>query len=585
MIINKIQNNGDSTQQSSFWLGLIIPYLYRQTYSFIERGSTLESKQNVMAEDGHIIIDDDCVSWSVSESKSSHTGSLSMRLLGGDFPYLDKVLVDDWIIFWVFNSKTEYLKAKGKIKNKNFQDLNTRNSGLKFIGKVASLVKSFSRSPENGAISSGYELNAKSFQELDQNIYFDLTGGYLKNNFVWPRQEDINSAYPTPTAIVTTQQAIQDIYGWGFSIGSARIRNINEFYSQAVSISRNETILIPETIGKILDRPEPYEYLNFFKLFIGAQNYQTSYAGDFNAPIRGVYNSKMEIKDPHQLLGLYTIGGSLWSLMSRYLNYPVNEMYTCLRLDENDRISPTLICRRTPLSSSASFIKEAIYAQEYVSALRTFDYSSLNIGQGVLKDSTQEVVESFGITEFSSLPAWEIPIEMVYSCIHGRNSAMRKNYVLWNCTNHEIKAEFVHQFKKESYDEVSIKRNGLFTEESSLTGNFIADQIDKTQGIANFYNYIGADIVMNQHLKLTGSIRAVGIIEPICIGDNCIFDNMLYHIDTIGHSGSIDGSGRKSFETSLGLINGIKMSEIDLQQPDYLSPLDRSSSSTTERGN
>lgn len=66
-----------------------------------------------------------------------------------------------------------------------------------------------------------------------------------------------------------------------------------------------------------------------------------------------------------------------------------------------------------------------------------------------------------------------------------------------------------------------------------------------------------ADWKFNGHLKLRGTLRTLGITEPICEGDNIEVNGIVLHIDSLTLQGTLGQDGRKSFTTSLSVSNGI----------------------------
>jgi hypothetical protein len=43
----------------------------------------------------------------------------------------------------------------------------------------------------------------------------------------------------------------------------------------------------------------------------------------------------------------------LWSVLQQFLNPTVNEMYTCLRVNKDNRVVPTLVVRQIPFTTEA----------------------------------------------------------------------------------------------------------------------------------------------------------------------------------------------------------------------------------------
>jgi hypothetical protein len=82
-------------------------------------------------------------------------------------------------------------------------------------------------------------------------------------------------------------------------------------------------------------------------------------------------------------------------------------------------------------------------------------------------------------------------------------------------------------------------------------------QDDIVQGGPTKWMDLLADFIVGGHMVFTGSLTTVGITAPICIGDNIEWDGIVFQIETITHSCSIDASGKKIFLSSFALTHGI----------------------------
>jgi hypothetical protein len=68
-----------------------------------------------------------------------------------------------------------------------------------------------------------------------------------------------------------------------------------------------------------------------------------------------------------------------------------------------------------------------------------------------------------------------------------------------------------------------------------------------------------SDILMGQHLRLTGTLSIIGVQAPICHGDNLEWDGVVFHIESISHQCQIAPDGKKVFATTLSLSHGIRV--------------------------
>jgi hypothetical protein len=81
---------------------------------------------------------------------------------------------------------------------------------------------------------------------------------------------------------------------------------------------------------------------------------------------------------------------------------------------------------------------------------------------------------------------------------------------------------------------------------------------------AGDWMYILSDILMGQHLALTGSLELVGVQSPICIGDNIEYDGHILHIEAVTHSyQNVVSTGQRIFSTTLALSHGLKGDQLN----------------------
>jgi hypothetical protein len=62
---------------------------------------------------------------------------------------------------------------------------------------------------------------------------------------------------------------------------------------------------------------------------------------------------------------------------------------------------------------------------------------------------------------------------------------------------------------------------------------------------------------MDGYLRLDGQIELFGIQEPIDVGDNIQFEDVVYHIESMSHTCVVTPDGVKSFSTSIALSHGM----------------------------
>lgn len=559
-------NSYDSHQQDPYWLAVVVPLKYKDTYNrdnqfpssiteseivtknteFIISSDfvgldptpvrTIFKEINPVDEDPLIIIDDDCISWQVSSSKESHVSGLSMTLLFSSIDYSNAIAPQDWILFWAFDNFSDYQAVKAKVTSSPVKRANEFATAPKFLGRVSTVFRNKRVDPATGRATISYSLTASGFSELDSSMYFDQTIELLRadaSNY-WADFRPVEFQNESITAgLVSGQDAVPFLFKICMGTGPGEGAKTG-FLGGETKITPNDSYLVPKTvIDLITGSTEPsikrvgFTYVDLMKMFIGTFQY-----GD-KSFVPAINTSNNRIFQGPPISGIFPVqplnfnNQSVWSILETYVGRPMNEMYTCLRVDEEGFVVPTLVVRQNPLSSN------------------------------------RFVMENSG-TAFLSLPRWNISDEMVTDISVGRSDTLRHNYMhiipMNHAANERIGKEVARFYGEPIVDAADIKRSGLRAMIKTVGNTFVPTTNVEAQEMNRFYNKLMADILFGSHLKFTGSIALKGVQAPICEGDNCVVDGVVYHIERITHSGSIDSSGKRMFDTSLQVINGISIS-------------------------
>lgn len=290
---------------------------------------------------------------------------------------------------------------------------------------------------------------------------------------------------------------------------------------------------------------------------------------------------------------------TVWSLINQYNNDALNENYTTLRTDYFGNIYPTFITRQLPFSSGV--ISEKYTPKAFKDALRRtlenpppkkqiqvkikqgFQGLPSNVTTTTYKTETvadfESVMESVErlttqdeagnmklktrnvtVTRFAELPRWIIHPTLITSFNLGRSDAMRFNFVgLGAEPGMQTGTDPVGVFAENLpiVDNLDAMRSGLRPYIRTVPCN-----VNERQSVSDWM-YILSDILMGQHLTLTGNIECHGIQQPICIGDNIEFDNVILHIESVTHTFQIAQNGMKSFRTSLSLTHGVNATQLE----------------------
>lgn len=539
-------NTSDSHQMDPFWLALIVPFKIKHTYNtdISNPGSVDEAKSNPVDEGKSILVDDDCISWNVSNSKDGHTSSLNMVLLPSNVDYINDIATGDWVVFWAFNNRIDYLDIKQRLSNFSKSRCNEFAKAPKLVGKINSIMKNKVVDPGTGRIHVSYSLNCFGFTELDAQQYYDPLIQLQRSDsaFYWADVAAWEGEAGIPAGIIETQKAIPDLLMTCVGVGpgeKAKTGGLSLLNNDSqLTMTPNEAYLIPKTIVDILiGTADPaikkvgYTYIDILKLFIGVHEYSNnSFLPKFNEPTRNVYPSPETLKDPHLLQPLYFNNQATWSILKSYLNEPINELYTCLRVDEDGFVLPTLMCRQIPFSSPK------------VAITNTF-ISSVQIKN----------------TQFLSIPRWVIDDSLILQSQFGHSDAVRYNFMHILPSRPGIDPRDIRARLEPIADAADIKRSGLKPKIETISATFEGPTEAEAIRNSKRYNILMADVLFGSHLKMNGSITLKGIQEPICVGDNCVVDNVVFHIERVNHSGNIDNNGRKDFTTTLSLSNGVSV--------------------------
>jgi hypothetical protein len=540
--VHKIAANAvDSHQTNPYWLAVVVRFKVRDSFnhSFSNPGSKPEVEANPVAEDGDpLVIDSDIVAWNTSSSKLSHVSSASMTLVDAGTDYTLEVAPDDWILFWAFDNRHDFERVRTAIQNKN-EPVNKFDDGLKFVGRVDAVRKIQSRDPRSGGLHRSFAITAQGFVEFDSLIYYNEMVakkypsslqfmpdfGVALNDFVLAGRTHPQTAIPSLLGICLGSGPGDATKG--FAIEAVAGQEVDAELQQAAQspsliASPNRAYRIPDSVARLLGRITPlrdvgWTYSDILQQVIGIQRYDgTDFVSRFNQPLDGD-----SLPYPVNFNKV-----TVWSILGTFLNTPINEMYTCLRVDASGDVLPTFVCRQLPLSS-------------------------------------REFIDSGGIgTAFLDLPRWSIDTNMIISIDTGRSNATRFNYVYLHGQDNlgssgVFNTALGHARNPPITDPGDVMRAGLRMFDQQVSGTIIETQYTNSNSPGRRWSHLMADALFGGHLKYTGTVVLQGIQAPICEGDNVVVDDVIYHIERVQHAGQIDASGARVFTTTLFLINGI----------------------------
>ena len=540
-------NDSDSHQTSPAYMLTFLRWSERDTVNFSNKNTADYSFLNTRPP---LVVVSDCINLNVSSSKSSHIHQASMILLGGDINYATAVAPGDFVFINMLDSDEKLFGSGRGPNNADPDSLYTRASGAKQINgahdgfkgvfKIHAVRKIFQTTPE-GVKTLHYQITAAAFTEFNQVVYFNP---YI----TFAGQQDQQRATDTLNRLATAEWAertkVVNNLGSAFIglIGFLIGNGFDEDYApqkKEVVKNFNQSFLMPTKATSLMGlrskSARPITASMFFNYFVGIQKYNKAEKATLSKGLNPSYTTDgtyfRSKEDPPGVTILQAepwAQVTAWSILQQYSNSLLNEMYTSFKLTPNNKVMPCVVFRQKPFTSS-SFKKE----------------------------------NSTSVTEFLSLPRWNLNANIIYTMSLGRDEVARVNFVhiVTKTRNVDLQSEAAQQASvgAQRMNSDDIMRNGLRPFIASCDFDFPSDDNKRNNAIP--WNKLVYDWLANGHLKENGTVQTVGIEEPIAVGDNCQIDNTVYHIEGIDHVMQINAAGSKNFQTTIKLSYGVDARE------------------------
>lgn len=585
--------NGEAAPESLSVTPYAIMAIWRYSHPVTFSRSKSASFSNnpidsIRLRDRTLIILEDIQSLQVATTKSNHVGQLNAALFPGA-NYITEIFPGDWVAAWIVNDSKKAQSLVERIQSN--EACNKFLDGFKFFGRVTSVRVRSVQSP-NGVRTTNYTLNAASFTEFDASIYYEpyfasqavgvasewlqKTGSKI-NELI---KKDSKGGNPS----ITVNDAVPFFVNAFFGAGVPKNQGFSDdALTQTRGLDDPNVFIVPSEVGKIIGVDEGtkangavgwHDVCNILqgvqKYQLGATNLDASEGeragavlnpdGLNRASPQPVDKTTRRLRTPQDMLGTFLpsppqFNGqrTVWSIMQQYLNPAVNEMYCSLRASPTGDIMPTLVVRQLPFSSGIldDTYKPKVPKVASDSKKRPLDSK----GEPIVNQVTQP--RTLALTRFTELPRWQIHPLLIKSIDLGRSDALRFNFVhVYGETGLPTQDRTGYIVRDPPIaDDMDIIRSGLRPYMTTVNCSTQDAQMRK----AGDWMYILSDILMGQHLTLTGTVETVGIQSPICPGDNVEVDDHILHIEAVVHSFNIaPGSGIKTFVTSLSLSHGLK---------------------------
>lgn len=529
------QDEDDAVNQSSpTWVLTFIRFENRDTL----RNNTIPPLTT--SPNDPLVVENDCVSVTTTMNKGTLTPSMEATLKETDVNYLTAVAPGDFVFVNMLNWESDARQLA--INARHTRPINGPDDGFKGLFKVQSVRKSISISEADGKKNVVYKIDGYGFTEFNNTIYFNqnlLASGSQDNFGLFIRRLSSDWAnIVNPNGFFNIQKIIS-ILITSFIGNGINTSDLSDDLKSNLPTA-NTQFYIPLIVGKLLGIPHAVAVKDIYSYLFGIQTYsanqnQTMAQGlnpklstSFSGP--GFRYTNAQVYGDSFFMPEFWNATKAWSIINQYLNAPLNEIYTCYRLSNDNHVYPTVVFRQMPFTT-----------QDFQTRFNT----------------------SPSVTPFLSVPRWQIDSSIVYNLDIGRDEAARVNFFQYysrvGLINDNAGSGPAQEIAAINYvfDSNDVKRSGL--RPSIVSGMF--DPYVAAGPRSPIWAKIMGDAVMGSQLKLNGTMELVGVEEPICIGDNLEFEGIVFHIESIIHNCFIDPvSGIKRFKTILKLSSGVSLS-------------------------
>lgn len=554
-LIDDFHSRDGVASSSPDWCMIVFRLAAPSTYDRSKRGSATNTYSDAVKLRGKpLVLRDEISALSVSQSKTSHLTHLNATLTPGHVSPLSEIMPGDWLFAWMaHDTKTIDEVIRKVLDGKSANDW---HDGLKFMGRVGSVRKTLQQDP-GGNRQLRYTMTGTGFTEFDATLFYEP---HLAENipalgqFFAKLGADLNKIIDENGGGISVNKALRlflDLF-----LGQGVPRNLglpsDPDLQSTTGLDAPYSYVVPKEVGAVIGRsdrskPDLLSSADTIDFLYGLQEYGNQ---EFAASVDSLLDEHGNSSKARQIAQAFnpqgTKGGgsrrftgtdmlgiflpqapqfsnhSVWSILHQYLNPAVNEMYTTLRVDPSGKVVPTLVARQIPFSTE--------------------------LAPGDPK-----------VTRFLSLPRWVADPLVVKKLDIGRSDAMRINFVhVYGDDGPQSMNPIAGQIvlAPPYRDDLDIARSGLRPYMMTVSNN-PSDNVDGKP--AKAWMAILSDILMGQHLTLTGLIEMYGIQSPICVGDNLEFDDAVYHIESVTHSCQIEISGGKTFVTTVALSHGLAL--------------------------
>ena len=536
---------------SPSWVLTFVRWKYRDTYR-IDDAINTSPNQNLNALSAlkdtldPLVVINDCIGVSVTCNKNSFTPSMEATLLQTDVNYLTAIAPGDFVLVNMVNWQTQADSIYSRANSNSPGHINGFNDGFKGIFKVQS-VRRITAVIDQATGKKGvvFKITGYAFTEFNNMLYFDPSVALQTPDIsifaaqVSTKWKELISA--------NKDQDIQDLIKTLIStfIGEGSIKNAGSSITGLQFQSPNDKFFMPSIVGQLMGIPQVTVAADIYNYWFGLQAYTNTNSNispkiglnpKMGQNVDGFFYTTTPCAGRAILAPEYWNQVKAWDILNQYTNAPLNEFFTCFRADPDDgTIIPTVVLRQIPFTNEDFYVNNGV---------------------------TSAAVP---VTTFMSVPRWKIAPAMVISEDIGRDEALRINYVQvfarllqggQNGSDYTLESAN-HNYR---FDLNDIQRSGLRPKVSASMFDLYGSPDSRTNFNSPFWAKIHADALIGGHLKMSGTFVCAGIMDPIAIGDNLEFEDVVYHIEQIEHNCSINPSnGIKTFRTIIKVSQGISI--------------------------
>ena len=487
-----------------------------------------------------LVVENDCIQVTTSDSKSVLTPSMTANLLITDVNYETALNPGDFVFINMLNWETDARRVANQARA--LQPINGIHDGFKGFFKVQSVRKNLVVDPTSGTKMYAVKVTGFAFTEFNNSIYFNpyLIGQSDQNLLLFTSLLGIDwSLIQSDKGLTQIQQVlralIESFIGTGFTDQGKKVD------SQGIT-SANTHFYMPQGVGNLLGLSSLQSAKDAYNYLFGIQSYSSStnqtlaqgmnptgIPANATNTDRFMYVPGRPVEGNTVTKPEYWNQVKAWSILNQFTNAPLNELYTCFRVAPNGSVMPTMVFRQIPFTTDG------------------FSNGGYNV------------------THFMNVPRWNVDPALAFSFDLGKDEVARINFVQYygrsvnGVANYDISDESSHNYL---YDIDDVQRNGLrpyvITSEFDRVSNDDNDKSKQDFRAPGWAKIVG-DALIGGHLKMSGTINFVGIPQPIAVGDNLQFDNVVYHIEQVSHVAAISQDGKKMFRTTVVLSNGMAL--------------------------